>query len=39
MRLTPILSSNVRRVLGSQSFAAVLSAKRARADASTSATT
>ena len=29
LRLTPILSSNVRRVLGSQSFAAVLSAKRA----------
>src|ERR1700760_3342165 len=29
MRLSPILSSSVRRVLGSQSFAAVLSAKRA----------
>ena len=29
LRLTPILSSNVRRVLGSQTFAAVLSAKRA----------
>ena len=29
LRLTPILSSNVRRVLGSQSFAAVLSARRA----------
>jgi len=28
-RLTPILSSNVRRVLGSQSFAAVLSVQRA----------
>jgi membrane protease subunit HflC len=28
-RLSPILSSSVRRVLGSQSFAAVLSAKRA----------
>ncbi len=39
MRLTPILSSNVRRVLGSQNFAAVLSGKRAAADAATSATT
>ena len=29
MRLTPILSSSVRRVLGSQSFAAMLSGKRA----------
>ena len=29
IRLTPILSSNVRRVLGSQTFAAVLSARRA----------
>jgi membrane protease subunit HflC len=29
LRLTPILSSNVRRVLGSQNFAAVLSARRA----------
>jgi len=29
IRLTSILSSNVRRVLGSQNFAAVLSAKRA----------
>ncbi len=29
IRLTPILSSNVRRVLGSQNFAAVLSGKRA----------
>ncbi len=29
LRLTPILSSNVRRVLGSQTFSAVLSAKRA----------
>lgn len=29
MRLTPILSSDVRRVLGSQNFAAMLSAKRA----------
>ena len=29
IRLTPILSSNVRRVLGSQNFAAVLSDKRA----------
>ena len=29
LRLTPILSSNVRRVLGSQTFADVLSAKRA----------
>ena len=29
VRLTPIVSSNVRRVLGSQSFAAVLSGKRA----------
>jgi len=29
VRLTPILSSNVRRVLGSQSFAAVLSSERA----------
>ena len=29
MRLTPILSSNVRRVLGSQNFAAMLSGKRA----------
>ncbi len=28
-RLTPIVSSNVRRVLGSQNFAAVLSGKRA----------
>jgi len=28
LRLTPILSSNVRRVLGSQSFSAMLSAKR-----------
>ena len=28
VRLTPILSSNVRRVLGSQSFAAMLSGKR-----------
>jgi modulator of FtsH protease HflC len=28
-RLTPIVSSNVRRVLGSQNFAAVLSTKRA----------
>ena len=28
VRLTPILSSNVRRVLGSQNFAAVLSGKR-----------
>jgi membrane protease subunit HflC len=28
LRLTPILSSNVRRVLGSQNFAAVLSARR-----------
>lgn len=28
MRLTPILSSNVRQVLGSQSFAAMLSSKR-----------
>lgn len=30
LRLTPILSSNVRRVLGSQSFSAMLSVKRAR---------
>jgi membrane protease subunit HflC len=29
LRLTPILSSNVRRVLGSQTFATVLSARRA----------
>ncbi|HEY4123381.1 MAG TPA: protease modulator HflC [Rhizomicrobium sp.] len=29
MRLTPILSSDVRRVLGSQTFAAMLSGKRA----------
>lgn len=29
LRLTPILSSNVRRVLGSQSFSAMLSVKRA----------
>ncbi len=29
MRLTPILSSSVRRVLGSQTFAAMLSGKRA----------
>ena len=29
IRLTPILSSNVRRVLGRQTFAAVLSARRA----------
>ncbi len=29
LRLTPILSSNVRSVLGSQSFAAMLSARRA----------
>jgi membrane protease subunit HflC len=29
LRLTPILSSNVRRVLGDQSFSAVLSEKRA----------
>ncbi|MDE3116146.1 MAG: protease modulator HflC, partial [Pseudomonadota bacterium] len=29
LRLTPILSSNVRRVLGSQNFAVVLSAARA----------
>lgn len=29
IRLTPILSSNVRRVLGSQNFAAVLSTRRA----------
>ena len=29
LRLTPILSSNVRRVLGSQSFSAMLSGKRA----------
>jgi len=28
LRLTPILSSNVRRVLGSQSFSAMLSARR-----------
>ncbi|MBU6297547.1 MAG: protease modulator HflC [Alphaproteobacteria bacterium] len=28
VRLTPILSSNIRRVLGSQNFAAMLSAKR-----------
>src|ERR1051325_4790837 len=28
LRLTPILSSNVRRVLGSQNFAAVLSSRR-----------
>jgi len=30
IRLTPILSSNVRRVLGSQSFAAMLSSERAK---------
>ena len=29
MRLTPILSSSMRRVLGSQTFAAVLSGRRA----------
>ena len=33
VRLQPILGSNVRRILGAQTFAAVLSGERAEADA------